>query len=104
MEFLVLLTPSATPADFSLPAPVPVHFFAGSPFQAPPPAAARYLVKFSVVPDSSERKNTAMGAACRVTPAFSLAISGAFQVLMVPWKIFAAVGPSSPSLDTPSML
>src|SRR6266496_168684 len=104
IEFLVLFTPSATPADFSLPAPVPVHFLAGLPVQAPPPAAARYLVKFSVVPDSSERKNTEIGADGSVTPAFSLAIAGSFQVLMAPWKILAAVGPSRTSLATPSRL
>ena len=61
-------------------------------------------MKFSVVPDSSERKNTEIGADGSVTPGFSAAIAGSFQVLMVPWKILAAVGPSRISLSTPSTL
>ena len=52
MPLICLDTPSlpcaATP-------PGAVHDFAGAAVHAPPAAAARYLVKFSVVPESSAR-------------------------------------------------
>src|SRR4051794_31961176 len=104
MEFLVLLTASATPEDLFLPSPVPVQAFAGSLVHAPPPAPARNLVVCSVVPDSSERKNTVIGSLGRVTPGFSLAIAGSSQVLTVPLKILARSSASTVSLSTPSTL
>ena len=58
----MLAAASATPEDLFLPSPVPVHALAGSSFQAPLPALERNFVVFSVVPDSSERKNTVMFA------------------------------------------
>src|SRR5215211_9051325 len=103
MEFLVLAVASATPEDLFLPSPVPVHALAGSSVQAPLPALERNFVVFSVVPDSSERKNTVMFALGRSTPEFSLAILGSFQLLMVPLKISASVSALSTSLSTPSM-
>src|SRR6478736_2351433 len=61
-------TPSATPADFSLPSPLPLQTLAGSAVQFSGAAALRYLVKFSVVPDSSERKKTLIAVDGRVAP------------------------------------
>src|ERR1700712_1431686 len=104
MEFFVPATPSAMPADLFLPEPVPVQALAGAPFQAPLPAAWRNLVVFSVVPDSSERKKTVIGALGRVTPELSLAIAGSSQVLMVPLKILASTSAFIVSLSTPSTL
>src|SRR5215213_3637948 len=104
MEFLVLVTPSATPEDLFLPSPVPVQALAGSFFQAPLPAAFKNLVAFSVVPDSSERKKTVIGASGSVAPELSLAIFGSFQFLMLPLKISASTSAFSTSLSTPSTL
>src|SRR5215212_2919067 len=104
MEFLVLAVASATPEDLFLPSPVPVQALAGSSFQAPLPALERNLVVFSVVPDSSERKNTVMFAAGSWAPELSLAIFGSFHVLMDPLKISASVSAFSTSLSTPSRL
>src|SRR5215208_1974533 len=102
MEFLVLETASATPDDLFLPSPVPVQDLAGSCFQAPLPASDKNLVVFSVVPDSSERKNTVIFSAGSSTPEFSLAILSSSQVLMLPLKIPARTLAFSTSLSTPS--
>ena len=75
-----------------------------STVQTPAPAAFRYLVKLSVVPDSSERKNTVIGGAGSVTPGFSAAIAGSFQVVILPLKILAATSGVRISLSTPSTL
>src|SRR3954447_22461550 len=104
MEFLVPFTASATPEDLFLPSPVPVQALSGSLVQAPLPAAARNLVAFSVVPDSSERKKTVIGALGRVTPGLILAIAGSSQVLIVPLKILASTSAFMVSLSTPSRL
>src|SRR5689334_25398292 len=98
------LTAAATPADFSLPSPLPVHFLAGAAVQAVGAAALRYLVKFSVVPDSSERKNTLIGSLGSVTPALSLAIDVSFQVVTLPLKMLAMTSGESTSLLTPLTL
>ena len=89
-EFLVLLTPSATPADFSLPSPVPVQSFPGSFFQAPAPAALQELGEVlggAGLVGAEEHGDLVAG---RVAPEFSLAIAGSFQVVIVPLKIFAS--------------
>src|SRR4029453_10694423 len=104
MEFLVLVTPSATPDDLFLPSPVPVQALPGSSFQAPLPALDRNLVVFSVVPDSSERKNTVMFALGSFASGLSLAIFGSFQVLIVPLKICDSTSAFNTSLSTPSTL
>src|SRR6476620_8274219 len=94
----------ATPADFSLPSPLPVHFLPVSEDQASGAAALRYFVKFSVVPDSSERKKTLIGVAGSVTPLLSAAMAGSFQVVILPTKIFVATSAWSTSLSTPLTL
>ena len=57
-----------------------------------------------MVPDSSERKFTTIGAAGRFLPGFSAAIAGSFHVLTVPLKTLASVGPSSARSVTPATL
>src|SRR4051812_34663579 len=101
----VLFTPSDTPADFSRPSPtVPDHFLAGSADQAVGAAAARYFAKFSVVPDSSERKNTLIAVLGSVAPGLTLAIAGSFQVLILPRKMLAVTWGVRTSVSTPATL
>src|SRR5450631_3172149 len=100
----VALTALATPADFSLPSPLPVHFLAGFAVQSVGAAAARYLVKFSVVPDSSERKNTLTAVSGRVTPGLTAAIAGSFHLVMTPLTILAVTAGVRISLSTPLTL
>src|SRR4051794_28981633 len=100
----VALTAPATPADLSLPSPLPSHFLPGSVVQASEAAALRYLVKFSVVPDSSDRKKILIGSLGRVTPALILAIDASFQVVTLPLKMFAATSGVRTSLSTPLTL
>src|SRR5665647_833662 len=97
-------TALATPADFSLPSPLPDHFLAGVAAQSAAAAACRYLVKFSVVPDSSERKKTLMASVGRVTPGLIAAIAGSFHLVMAPLKILAVTAGVRISLATPLTL
>src|SRR5690348_10090664 len=97
-------TALATPADFSLPSPLPVHFLPGSAVQALGAAAPRYLVKFSVVPDSSERKNTLIGSAGSVTPELMAAIALSSQLVILPLKILAVTSGVRTSLSSPLTL
>src|SRR6476619_211050 len=86
----VLVTPWATPEDLFLPSPVPAHDLLGSAVQAPWLAAFRNFSTFSVVPDSSDRKNTEILLLGRFAPGFSSAIAEAFQVVILPVKIWAS--------------
>ena len=61
-------------------------------------------MKFSVVPDSSERKKTLIAVAGSVTPGLSLAIAGSFQVVILPLKILAMTSGVRTSLSTPLTL
>ncbi len=62
-------------------------------------------MKFAVVPDSSERWQTAMSLSGRLLLPLTLAISGSFHFLTLPRKMSAMVGPSSFSpLSTPLRL
>src|ERR1700727_3277108 len=79
------LAPSPTPPLNDLPLPLP---------QAPSEAPSRYFWKLSVVPDWSLRNTTWIGRSGSGVPALSAAIAGAFQFLIVPLKILAAIGPS----------
>src|SRR6266699_3785113 len=65
-------------------------------------AAATYLVKFSFVPDESERWATVIAVLGNVTPGFSAAIAGSFHFVMSRWKIFAIS--SGVSLSVPFKL
>ena len=58
-----------------------------------------------VVPDESERWTTVIAVLGRLMPGFSALIAGSFQVLILPRKMLAIVGPSSLSpLLTPDRL
>src|SRR5665647_1792952 len=100
----VVFTALATPADFSLPSPLPVHFLPGAAGQSVEAAVFRYLVKLSVVPDSSERKNTLMACAGRVTPLLMAMIAGSFHLVIRPLKILAVTAGVRTSLSTPLRL
>src|SRR5919199_2270285 len=101
----VLLMPCATPADFAAPWPVvPAHFFEGFAVKSWGAAPARYFSKFSVVPDSSERKKTLMSWAGSETPEFDFAMAGSFHLVILPWKICATSCGVSTSLSTPCRL
>src|ERR1700733_1325831 len=52
--------------------------------QPPGSCFDRYWVNTKVSPDPSERCSGTTGVAGRLTPGFSAAICGSFQVLMVP--------------------
>src|SRR5674476_459223 len=93
-----------TPAFACLPSPLPVHFLPVSWGQLLGAEPFRYLVKLSVVPDSSERKKTLMASAGRVTPGLIAAIAGSFQVVMAPLKILAVTAGVRISLATPLTL
>src|SRR4051812_16100208 len=69
-----------------------------SSVQTPGAAAFRYLVKFSVVPEPSERWATVMALLGSLALEFSALMAGSSQVLIWRWKILAMVGASSFSL------
>src|SRR5689334_9315788 len=101
----VLLTPSETPSDFCLPSPtLPGHTLDGSLFQASGAEPTRYFCRFSVVPDSSERKKTEIAVFGSVTPGLIAAIAGSFQVLISPRNTLAATSGVRISLSTPGRL
>src|SRR5579862_4074317 len=62
--------------------------------------AARYFVKFEVVPEPSERCTTVIDVDGSVTPGFMAAMAGSFHFLIFSEKIFASVSPSSLSVFT----
>src|SRR5450631_386641 len=98
------LTALDTPALACLPSPLPVHVLPGAAVQSVGAAAARYLVKFSVVPEESERKKTLMAVAGRVMPGLMAAIAGSFHLVITPLKIFAVTAGVRISLLTPLTL
>ena len=53
------------------------------------------MVNPFVVPDESERCTTVIAVLGRLMPGFRLLIAGSFQVLILPLKMSASVGPSS---------
>ena len=61
-------------------------------------------MKFSVVPDSSERLTGVIRVSGSSTSGFSLAIAGSFQLVIFWLKIPASVGAESCSDSTPSRL
>src|SRR6476659_8175750 len=104
MEPSVLLTCLATPSlPWAATPPGAVQDFEGSIVQSDGAAAFRYLVKFSVVPESSARCTAWIPRAGRVTPEFSAAIAGSFQLLIEPLKIPASTSGVSTKLSTPEM-
>src|SRR3954453_23874883 len=101
----VLFTPSETPSDLALPSPtLPGHTLDGSAVQSAGDDPCRYFCRFSVVPDSSERKNTEILVEGSVTPELIAAMAGSFQVVILPRKILAATEGVRTSLSTPGRL
>src|SRR4029078_9300356 len=84
--------------------PGAVHDFPGAAVQAPPPAAARYLVKFSVVPESSARCTDWIASVGSVTPGVSAATFGSCQFAIVPSKIPASTAGVRINVSTPDRL
>src|ERR1019366_497553 len=93
-----------TPALACLPSPLPVHFFPVAWGQSLGAEPFRYLVKLSVVPDSSERKKTLMAVPGSVTPLLMATIAGSFHLVMRPLKILAVTAGVRISLSTPLRL
>src|SRR5215469_15059474 len=56
-------------------------------FQALPADFSRNRVKFSVVPEESERTARVIGVLGRLTPGLSALIAGSFQFLILAWKM-----------------
>ena len=56
-------------------------------------------MKFWVVPELSDRRAMVIFVAGSFTPGLSAAIAASFQVVMLPWKIFAMVGAVAHFLD-----
>src|SRR5690349_17943119 len=69
--------------------------------QALPAPFSRNSVKFCVVPEESERTARVIGVLGRLTPGLSALMAGSFQVLILPWKMFATTVGSSLRLLTP---
>src|SRR6266581_1361770 len=101
----VALTCWATPEDCGADWP-PLACQALPPeyFQSAGAAAIRYLVKLSVVPDSSERWNAWILRSGSLTPGFSFAIAVSFHLLILLSKILAIVEAFRTSLSTPGTL
>src|SRR5215216_4426400 len=57
-------------------------------------AATRYLVKFSVVPEPSERWATVTSVEGSLTPGFNAAMAGSSHFLIWRWKSLAMVSAS----------
>src|SRR6476661_3841399 len=105
MDPSVLLTCLDTPSlPWAATPPGAAHAFAGSKLHAFGAAALRYLVKFSVVPESSARCTAWTPVAGRVTPGLTAAIAGSFQVVMVPAKMPAITSGVRVSESTPETL
>ena len=64
----------------------------------------RYSVKFSVVPESSERCTGTIGLSGRVASGLCSTILGSFQLVMVPAKISPITSGVRFSSSTPSRL
>src|SRR5689334_2841437 len=69
-----------------------------------PAAAIRYLVKLSVVPESSERWNAWIDVDGREALGFSFLIAWSFHFVILLLKILARVGASRTRLFTPGRL
>src|SRR5262245_35456828 len=67
-------------------------------------AATRYLVKFSVVPDPSERWATVMSVEGSLAPGFRAAMAASSHLVIWRWKILAIVSASRMRSFTPLRL
>src|SRR5438552_1945733 len=83
-------TPCWTPSEPFLPAPTkPAGVLSGARVQSDEAAAARYFLKFSVVPESSDRKNTLMPSDGRFTPELAALMAASSHLVILPVKILA---------------
>src|SRR3954452_6144327 len=97
MAPLVLFTAEATP-ELPLPACVSDgHSMVEPDFSVHVvgAAATRYLLKFSVVPDPSERCTTVIAVDGSLAFGFNALMAASSHVLIWRWKIFAIVSASS---------
>src|SRR6478735_4878006 len=78
------------------------HFFSASYVQSFGAAAPRYLPRFCVVPESSERWKGWIALSGSLASGLSLAIASSFHFLIFVSKILARVGASRVRLSTPS--
>src|SRR3954470_19980853 len=101
----VALTCWATPAE---PAadwpPLACHALPPEYFRLSAVVAIRYLVKLSVVPDSSERWNAWILRSGSLADGFSFLIAASFQLVILLSKILASVGASRTRLSAPGTL
>src|SRR5438270_7348716 len=67
-------------------------------------ASSRNSEKFCVVPEESERTAMLIEVLGRLTPGLSALMAGSFQLVILPWKMFAIVVGSSFRLLTPDRL
>lgn len=75
---------------------------AGAYVQSAFAVALRYLVRFSVVPESSERWKAWIARSGSLAPGFSLAMASSFHLVILPLKILARDEASRTRLSTPS--
>src|SRR6266705_2483690 len=101
----VALTCWATPEDCGADWP-PLACQALPPeyFQLAGAVAIRYLVKLSVVPDSSERWNAWILRSGSLADGLSALMAASFQLVILLSKILASVGASRTRLSTPGTL
>src|SRR5689334_4093088 len=101
----VPLTLLATPSDLAAPTPPGAfHAFEFSKVQSDPAVFDRYLVKLSVVPDSSERCTAWIAADGSLASGLSAVIAGSSHLVTVPAKIFARVAGLNWRLSAPLTL
>src|SRR5512146_3176749 len=101
----VPLTAVATPSDLAAPTPPGAfHALALPKVQSDSAVLLRYLVKLSVVPDSSERCTAWMAADGSLASAFSALIAGSSHLVTLPAKILASRAGENCRFSTPSTL
>src|SRR6266702_305161 len=93
------------------PLPLPPRLAAGQlmvellpSFHTPGAASTRNWLKFSVVPEESERRAMVIDVLGRLTPGLSDLIAGSFHVLILAWKMSAMTGAVSFRFLTPDRL
>lgn len=99
--FTCWATPEEPCADWP---PLASHALPGSYGQLLGAAALRYLVKLSVVPDSSERWNAWILVSGSSASGLSFLIASSSQVVILSLKMSARVAASRFSLSTPGTL
>src|SRR5882757_5788005 len=105
MDPSVCFTSADTPEDLAAAwPPLPAHALACGYVHADGAAVPRYLVKLSVVPESSWRCTVWMVVLGSEAVGLSALIAGSFHLVMSELKIFASVVASSTRPSTPGRL